>query len=209
MDIFIRVAAIFTLPKMARVRCPAQVEASELRISFQKNMPPKTKELSAAQRQSIFILLSNSVDPETTSGLEWGAAARVAKIFEVDRATTSRIWRDAQARLVEAGRTIEDVSKDDSFFQPQVHRRGRKIKYNRKEMRKEAKGLPFKQRKTFRSMAVSIGVPLTTLYRMTKTEKVFKRHTSALKRRQSGIQRFRGVRQQRRRRSGRPPYQED
>jgi hypothetical protein len=103
MNIFIRVAAIFTPPKMARVRCPAQVEASKLRISFKKNMPPQKKELPAAQSQSIFSVLSNSPDPATTSGLQWGAAARVAKFFEVDRATTTQIWRDAQARLVAAG----------------------------------------------------------------------------------------------------------
>ena len=149
----------YSVRKTRALSSPAQPEEIELRTSGQNNMPKKTKELLVGQRHAAFLILANHIDPSSKSGVEWGELSRVAKIFDVDRSAICRFWRDARARMEKENRSLDDVTKDQTFFQPRQHERVRKKKYNRKQLRREVKQLRFKQRRNLRALSVATGVP--------------------------------------------------
>ena len=144
-------------------------------------MGTKKFELSGAQKHATFCYLTDHINDNSKTGLEWGILAKCAKNFNVDRTTMSKIWREACRKMLQDGKTINEARMDFNWFQTRQKDRGRKEKYNRQELRKKVKELTFKERKNFRSMVVATGVPTATLHRMMKTEKVFRRHLSALK----------------------------
>ena len=84
-------------------------------------------------------------------------------------------------RMLDSDQTVDEVCKDPSFFYTCTGQRGRKIKYDRAELRKTVRKLPYKQRRTYKDLAAATGVPKTVLHAMTKSEGVFRRHTSSLK----------------------------
>ena len=144
-------------------------------------MPRLNKELTQGERQAAFILLSRDVDPASKTGLKWGVLSRVAKSFDVDRHTMSRLWRETRDRLIRENKTIEEAAQDHEFFQTKKGNRGRKETYDRKLLRGIVRGIPKKSRRNFRTLAVATGVPRSTLHRMMHKERVFKRHSSPLK----------------------------
>ena len=78
--------------------------------------------------------------------------------------------------------SVDDLITDASHFKTRTcKRRSRKYKYNRRELWKTVKKISFKERRNFCDLAIATGIPKTTLHRITKREKVFKRHSSALK----------------------------
>lgn len=144
-------------------------------------MGRKKFELSAGQKQAAFCYLTDHIDNNTKTGLKWGILAKCAKNFNVDRTAMSKFWRERCRKMTEDGKTVNEAGRDFNWFQTRQKERGRKPKFDRGELRKKVRLLTFKERKNFRSMAVATGVPPATLHRMLKKEKVFRRHSSALK----------------------------
>jgi hypothetical protein len=144
-------------------------------------MGSKKFELSAGQKHAAFCYLTDHIDNNSKTGLECGVLARCAKNFNVDRTTMSKFWREQCRMMNEDGKTVNEARGDFTWFQTKQKERGRKAKFDRKDLRKKVRRLTFKERKNFRSMAVATGVPIATLHRMLKKEKVFRRHSSALK----------------------------
>ena len=141
----------------------------------------KKKELSMSERHAVFVLLSHNIDASKKGGLRQGILGETAKKFDVDRTTISRFWRQMNLRMLDSDQTVDEVCKDPSFFYTCTGQRGRKIKYDRAELRKTVRKLPYKQRRTYKDLAAATGVPKTVLHAMTKSEGVFRRHTSSLK----------------------------
>ena len=106
---------------------------------------------------------------------------KVAKIFDVDRAMMSCFWQEICNKMQAQGSTIDDVMPDIGFLQNEVANSGGHKKYNRKELKEALKCLPLKQRQNYRVLALSLGVPKTTLMQIVHKEWVMWRHSSSLK----------------------------
>ena len=158
---------------------PAVPAVSDQISSNLPQMPKKTKELTEAQRHSAFLLLLSKDDPDSEDGLRRGAITEVAKIFDVHRSTISRFWREWSVRAGQA--TMSEFVNNPTFFSSKVHQRGRKPKWDRKELREEVRAMKFKDRRTIRGLASKLNIPRSTIGRMIKVEGVFRRHSSAVK----------------------------
>lgn len=77
--------------------------------------------------------------------------------------------------------SIDDLMTNDKHFATKVGQRGQKFKHDRSEMQKTVGKFSFEDGKNCRAIAAVTGVPVTTSRRMAKKERVFRRHTSALK----------------------------
>ena len=58
---------------------------------------------------------------------------------------------------------------------------GSKPKWDREAIKAEVKTIPLKKRKTDKALAGALGIPYSTVYKMRKHEKIFKKHKSFLK----------------------------
>lgn len=144
-------------------------------------MPGKIKELKASQKHAAFVLLSQHLDDSNDTGIKRGMITSVAKKFDVDRSTICRLWRESKSLMVSQNLSVDDLITNKENFTTKTKKRGRKSKYSRVHLRKEVRKLPFKQRRNFKALSSATGVPKTTLHRMTKKEKAFRMHSSALK----------------------------
>lgn len=142
-------------------------------------MAGKKKELTDHQRHNLILLLSQHVDHDNKSGLERGTIKSAAKVFNIDRKTVSRLWREAQIKAHGIG--ITGVVHNPQLFASKKHLRGRRQQYDRNALREQVRSIPFKDRRNFRQLATATGVSKTLLFNMMKIEKIFKRHSSALK----------------------------
>lgn len=130
--------------------------------------------------------------------LPHGALSDVAKKFSVTKQTTWLLWKKFRAHIVSIHNNGNDNNDDDNniayhqidfqntaiqqFFETNLHeRRDGKLKYNRDELQQYIKSIPRKKRRTYRHLSKRFGIPIATVWRMTKKESVFKRHTSSLK----------------------------
>lgn len=117
----------------------------------------------------------------------------VAKLFGVHKTTMRRLWRAISERVhnfreEEAARSggeyhnisVDHLITDLSFYQPGSKDRGRKPKWDRAELKEVVKELPLKERRNWKSLASSTGVPRATLQYMMK-QGTFRRHSSSLK----------------------------
>ena len=144
-------------------------------------MPTKTKELTTAQRYAAFCLLFQARVDTVNDTLPKGIFQQVAIKFACDKSTMSRFWREIKQKAEDHNKTLDELLDDTDFFCSRAKERGRSKLYNRKEVRKDIRNVPLKKRRTFRSLSVAIGVPPSTLHRMTKEEGLLKKHSSALK----------------------------
>ena len=134
------------------------------------------------QRHAAFAILTQHLDDTNETGLKRGILADVAKKFKVDRSVICRLWRESRTIMTSQNLSIDDLLLDSSYFKPKHNsKRKGKYKFDRSELRQTVKNLPFKERKSFRDLAIKTGISKTTLHRMTKKEKVLKVHSSALK----------------------------
>ncbi len=114
-------------------------------------------------------------------------------MFNVHRGTIGRLWR-AQIQkldLILTNRNGEpgdpgnlepsDVIFDIDFYVSGKIQRGRKKKWDIKEVKNEVRSLGMKERNTWRNLSQSVGIPCTTLHDLYKTGKVFRRYRSSLK----------------------------
>ena len=144
-------------------------------------MPQNTQELTIGERHAAFLHFSTNVDPTTTSGLRWGTLSKLAKLFAVDRSTMLRLWRDILARMADDNITLEELGHDISKIANNVENRGRTPKYDRKQIQQTLRNIPLKERRNYRTLSVSLGIPTTTLHRIVTKEGVIRRHSLALK----------------------------
>jgi hypothetical protein len=74
----------------------------------------------------------------------------------------------------------QNIAKHPELTKSRKSKCGRHKKWNREELCLAVKALPLKQRRTFRSMEKAIGVPLGSIWRMIREEKIFRVHTASL-----------------------------
>jgi DNA-binding Lrp family transcriptional regulator len=102
----------------------------------------------------------------------------VAKMMSVHRATVSRLWRDISSRFGDFIRAHPENEEHDNmskfmntlsnFDNGAVGLRGRKFKYDRDELKKVARDIPLVLRQDFRAFANALGIPHSTVHRMTQ-----------------------------------------
>ena len=127
-------------------------------------MPPKPELSSAQRRMVVSQLLARSKGEEENNKLKRGALTEVANLFAVNPRTIARIWK--RARL-----SFEDPDIGAFRASPRKDRGGRMQQHDRDAIREAILLVPMHQRRTLRTLASAIGIPLSTLHSL-KQDKV-------------------------------------
>ena len=149
----------------------------------------KKKELTWQQRKQLYhqleMVLAGGVLPR-------GSFTRLQRDFGVGALTLSRTWRQLRAERVgpfldaqpnngvfpNGDRAV--VLPDHLFFTNKGDNGMNRLVYDREELQRAIKLVPFNKRQTYKAAAHELGIPVTTMRRLTK-EGVFRNHTSAVK----------------------------
>jgi hypothetical protein len=136
---------------------------------------PSRKNLTQSQRAMAVGMLLQSRDEETGK-LEFGCKTKVAGIFSVDVATVSRLWKHVVQNASDAGMQLnsQNIAKHPELTESRKSKCGRHKKWNREELMVAVKALPLNKRRTFRTMEEATGVPLGSIWRMTREENIFR-----------------------------------
>jgi len=152
---------------------------------------PKTarRELTVAQRREVYIILSTQFkDGKLPRGLIQMTAAE----YDVGRKAVSNLWKEARDRFNTHLSTIQDAPDhviDDanklrniplSVFTTKGNR-GRPKKWDRDEVMEMIKAVPQYRRKTYRRLHAATDIPLATLHRFVKQEKILYSYVSSVK----------------------------
>jgi hypothetical protein len=123
-----------------------------------------------------------------------GIQTKLARQLGISRVTVTRQWAIMKTKLAELLST-QPEDKHHEIIRENGHilfgdgkstRRKGKYKYNRVQLRKEIRGIPFKSRRSVRKLAAKVGIPITTIHkyihpRMASEEPLLKRVVSKLK----------------------------
>jgi hypothetical protein len=143
------------------VSCSTMDPPAETQFERSLAVRGKKSQLTSCQRQAMVAALIMSIkDGNDEQILTRGAITAVARRFHVHRETVANVW--ARAR--------------ENFLNPEINsfrseslrmgNSGRKIKWNRAEVQEAVKEIPLHQRGTIRDLAVALGIPKTTVWRM-------------------------------------------
>jgi hypothetical protein len=125
----------------------------------------KAKNLSSEERQAIVsFLLLEVKDEDGTQKLARGAINSAAETFHVHRNTIRDIWDRARANFdnhMIVSFVSESRKKGNS---------GRKIKWNRDDLKNAVKDLPLHQRRSIRDLSVGLAIPKSTVWHIMKLE---------------------------------------
>ena len=153
------------------------------------DVAPKTKykTLSTADRKAIYyMVLSMSEDGVPARG----AYAVVASHFSVDPCTVARHFKKLHANIQADNETAADADNDennnkkvpDAVFEPKLsQRRKGKYIYDREVLKERVLAIPFSKRRKQRHLAAQLNMPRSTIHYLLKSQKFFRRHTSAVK----------------------------
>ena len=129
--------------------------------------------MTTAACQDAFIFLHSCLNE---GELEHGAMAQAARLFSVSHKAMALFWREMNKKIENGNFDVDDILANTLFFENNWKNRGRKLKWNRAELRAAVAAL----RTTFSSMGKAINVPRTMLHYMMKKEGMFCRHDSSL-----------------------------
>lgn len=167
---------------------PATLATRLLRSSFLFHTMATTndyKELTTTQRQCAFLMMwSHSREGSTTPAI----VTTTANLFKVTKNTIRRLWRETMQKVEEeqereAGNNDFDLYSlltTVSFYESGSKRRGRKIKWDRDALKTQVRDIPLKNRRNWKELSCSTGIPKTTLHHMFRSG-TFRRHSSSLK----------------------------
>jgi len=125
----------------------------------------KKKNLSSDERQAIISsLLLKVKDEGGARKLERGAINAAAEAFHVHRNTIRAIWDRARANF-DNHMVVSFVSESRKKTTC-----GRKIKWNREDMKNAVKELPLHQRRSIRDLAVGLAIPKSTVWHIMRLE---------------------------------------
>jgi len=116
-----------------------------------------------------------------------GAFSVAASFFNVSRQTISALWKKIQSNIQKLEDENGTANDEDNVFMESIFASGassrRKGKYvhDREVLLAAVKALPSNQRRQCRHLTAKVNIPIATLHKYLKVEKLFKRHTSALK----------------------------
>ena len=137
----------------------------------------KKKNLTGGQvKQIVSQLLLLVKEGDENHSLKYGALKKVANNFDVTLKAISKIWK--------RGRESFDDPDIAAFrASPRKHLSGRKLKWNRDEVRDAVREVPFQSKRNLRCLSAALGIPLTSLHRMKedKMDAVIVPHTNAVK----------------------------
>jgi len=104
-----------------------------------------------------------------------GTQIEVAKIFDTNQSTVSRIWKRAQANR-------EDPNIQAYRASPQKKGRcGPQILYDREALCEAVAELPLHKRKTMRGLAGALGILVGTVWKLVRKDKVINPHSNDIK----------------------------
>ena len=129
---------------------------------------PGTKELSLAQKLSVYIFLK----AHTTDGkLSRGAIQDASEEFGVNRQSISKIKK--------LTKDVTDASELLLILKPKANSRGRKG-YTQDQIKASVGPVPMNRRRTYRVLAKASKIPRSVLHRAMKSGKLW-RHSSSVK----------------------------
>jgi hypothetical protein len=129
----------------------------------------KRKELTNNERLTIVGML---LGMQKSGHLSRGSIAKMARLYDVRRATVSQLWNRAKlSRLHGKPVEAEILSKKSE--------RGRQLKWDPEAVAEATKALPCKSRQSYRALSAKLDIPLSSLHRLRQTALV--RHVSAIK----------------------------
>ena len=134
--------------------------------------------LSTADRKAAYHMLLGMADGEE---LQRGAISTVADLFSVHRSTVSRLWQSVRLKTLNNHNLQPGEEPEDVYASDASKRRKGKHKHDRDELKAAVKALPKSRRKRYRWLAAALGVPLSTVYYLTKQQQLFKKVRSPLK----------------------------
>ena len=125
----------------------------------------KRKELAGKERQYIVTrLLWELKEGDHNAKFGRGVLTAVAEEFNVTDHSIRRVWKRAV-------QSFENPAVRQLRASPRKKKNcGRKMKWNRDEVREAIKEIPLFRRRTIRDLAAALGIPPTTLFMMTKTD---------------------------------------
>jgi len=144
-------------------------------------------ELDVDNRMTCFDILHHDSE---NGNLKSGQVQKMAHFFDVDRKTIGRLHKKhaEQLNLFLLEHAEEDDIDESSFlldrenFHNGCHgKRGRNKKWDRTALKQDVRKIPKSKRKNVRSLADETGIPRSTIHRMLKEDRIFKRHTSSLR----------------------------
>jgi hypothetical protein len=159
-------------------------------------MAPKgieTVELTTSNRKAVFAMLLGSVEG---GELKHGIKKKVATIFEVAPQTVGRIFESTLSKIeffYSANDMFEEqldlanlkvpwsVLPMEVFASDKGKGTGNNKSLDREELKERTRLVPLNKKKTYRSLARQIGVSYSSVFRMLRKEKIFRRHVNKLK----------------------------
>jgi len=153
-------------------------------------MAPKYKQLTTSDRKAIcYNILSFCEDGVPARGTWAGVAAG----FSVDPKTVARLWKDVSSRIK---KQFPDTNQDENqqqwlldkskglpdtiFASGATNRRKGMYLHDRDELKAAVKAISSSKRRKVRHLASALDLPTTTVHRLIKEFKVFKRFRLAL-----------------------------
>ena len=143
------------------------------------------KVVKTNDRRGCFLCVHTMAGSDTPPR---GCFSVVASVYNVSRQTVARHYKEIRSILekhdTDNGTDYinNPAAAPHSLFANKVAmRRGGKCKWNREQVKAQAKLIPFSQRRKIRHFAEAMNMPPTTIHYLLKKEKLFFRATSALK----------------------------
>jgi hypothetical protein len=121
----------------------------------------RKRNLTSEERRSIVSRLLLSVQPDDPDfKLGRGIITSTADFYHVSRITIRKVWQRALANF-------RNPAIQSFISSPRkIGNCGRKQKWNRDEVRAAVKEIPLTQKQSIRSLALALGMPKSTLFRM-------------------------------------------
>jgi len=133
----------------------------------------KRPDLTEEDRKKVVSeLLANCTHENGEATLARGAQDAVAKKFDINQSTVSRIWKRAKSNWKDNGAYRATPQKKGNC--------GRKPLYDPEEVKAALKSIPLSGRRTIRKIAAALGIPKTTIHKM-KCDGVIRAHTNDIK----------------------------
>jgi len=145
----------------------------------------KTRVIKLIDRKGLYIMLHGMVQDD---GPIRGSFSVTGSLYNVSRQSAAQIFKEICSTISNHDNEndtnyINNPAKapDTLFANKVANRRKGKHKHDRRALKDATKALPLAERRKCRHLSAKVNIPLTSLFRMLKQEKIFFRNTNNLK----------------------------
>ena len=149
------------------------------------NLPPqpapgviRRMNLTRDERMSAYHMLLGMTDGEQ---LARGSISTVAALFNINRSTLSRLWRQVRERRLSNQNLQPGEQPVDEYATDASKRRKGKYIHDRQAIKQQVLQLSPSRRQKYRWLAAQLELPLSTVHYLTKSQKIFFKARSSIK----------------------------